>query len=158
MGLAAEIDRMGARGSLPAGVPAVEFVQYDSLYAAGGGGGGVWAADAAGRIAAAVRPQGPAAAVVYAGRAGAFAAQPPSGARWYAAGDLSRADLAAAGPAAAARDKLRRSRPLPRRSRSSCLCPSSDAKRRGAAPARCAGPSRCQSLNLRRTAQGRRPG
>lgn len=43
------------------------------------------------------------------GRAGAFAdlaaafgAQPPSGARWYATGELDRADLAAAGQAAAA--------------------------------------------------------
>ena len=100
MGLAGELAKISDLDALPDGVSSVRVVSYDSSAADG------WESSAASSIRA-VLPQGSAA--VYAGRADAFAAlaaafgdQLPSNTRWYATGELARADLAAAGPAAAA--------------------------------------------------------
>ena len=100
MGLAGELARIGSLDALPDGVTAVRVVSYDSSAADG------WESGAAAAIRSAL-PQGSAA--VYAGRADAFAAlaagfgsRAPENTKWYAAGELARADLAAAGPAAAA--------------------------------------------------------
>ena len=111
MSLAGELYEIDLQGALPDGADRVAVVSYNSSSPmspppAGGGG---WAAAAAEAIrAAASESQGNAAAVVYAGRAGAFAAladalggQPFPGARWYSTGELARAELAASGPAAA---------------------------------------------------------
>ena len=108
--LAGELYGIDLQGALPDGVDRVRVVSYDSSAAAAGAGGG-WAPAAADmiRAAAAAPQQGGAAAIVYAGRAGAFAAladafesQPPPGAKWYSTGELARAELAASGAAAAA--------------------------------------------------------
>ena len=100
MGLAGELAMIDDLDALPDGVSSVSVVSYDSSAAAG------WESGAASSIRASL-PQGSAA--VYAGRADAFAAlaaafgdRLPSNTKWYATGELARADLAAAGPAAAA--------------------------------------------------------
>ena len=113
MSLAGELYEIDLQGALPDGVDRIAAVSYNSSSppppADGGGGaaaGGGWAADAAGRIReAASAPQGGPAAVVYSGRAGAFAeladalgGQPPPNSRWYSTGDLARAELASSGP------------------------------------------------------------
>ena len=99
MGLAGELARIDGLDALPDGVTAVRVVSYDSALDG-------WESGAAAAIRSAL-PQGSAA--VYAGRADAFAAlaagfgsRAPENTKWYAAGELARADLAAAGPAAAA--------------------------------------------------------
>ena len=116
MSLAGELYEIDLQGALPDGVDRIAAVSYNSSSppsppadgAAAAAGGG-WAADAAERIReAASPPQGGPAAVVYSGRAGAFAeladalgGQPPANTRWYATGDLARAELASSGPNAA---------------------------------------------------------
>ena len=118
MSLAGELYEIDLQGALPDGVDRIAAVSYNSSSqpppADGGGGGGAagggWAADAAERIReAASPPQGGPAAVVYSGRAGAFAeladalgGQPPPNSRWYSTGDLARAELGSSGPNTAA--------------------------------------------------------
>ena len=113
MGLAGELYEIDLQGALPDGVDRVAAVSYNSSSQppppADGAGGGAWAAAAADAIRAAASESRGDAAVVYSGRAGAFAAladalggQPPPNSRWYSTGELARAELAASGPAAAA--------------------------------------------------------
>ena len=110
MSLAGELYEIDLQGALPDGVDRIVAVSYNSSSPppADGAAAG-WAADAAERIReAASPPQGGPAAVVYSGRAGAFAeladalgGQPPPNSRWYSTGDLARAELASSGPNAA---------------------------------------------------------
>ena len=107
MGLAGELARLDSQGALPDRLRGgVTVVSYDS--SAPG-----WEAGAAGAIrSAAGQQQQGSTAVVYSGRAGAFAAlaaafdsggsgnasdaQPPADTAWYATGELGRAELATA--------------------------------------------------------------
>ena len=112
--LAGELDRIDGEGALPSPLDrgrGVAVVSYNSSEPG-------WAAGAAAAIAgAAAEQRSGSTAVVYSGRAGAFAdlaaafgpggggnasagAQPPARTAWYATGELGRAELAAAGPAA----------------------------------------------------------
>ena len=118
MSLAGELHEIDLQGVLPDGADRVAVVSYNSSSppppsggAAGsaGAGGGGWASAAADLIRAAASESRGDAAVVYSGRAGAFAAladalggQPPPNSRWYSTGELARAELAASGPDAAA--------------------------------------------------------
>ena len=107
--LAGELYEIDLQGALPDGADRVAVVSYNSSSptppASGGGG---WASAAADLIRAAASESRGDAAVVYSGRAGAFAAlaealggQPPPNTRWYSTGELARAELAASGPDAA---------------------------------------------------------
>ena len=117
--LAGELYEIDLQGALPDGADRVAVVSYNSSSptppaggAAGGGsgsGGAGWAPAAADLIRAAASESRGDAAVVYSGRAGAFATlaealggQPPANTRWYSTGELARAELAASGPDAAA--------------------------------------------------------
>ena len=119
MSLAGELYEIDLQGALPDGVDRVAVVSYNSSSrpapqppagGAGAGSAGGWAPAAADLIrAAASESRGGAAAIVYSGRAGAFAAladalggQAPPNTRWYSTGELARAELAASGPDAAA--------------------------------------------------------
>ena len=116
--LAGELYEIDLQGALPDGVDRVAVVSYNSSSpappaggsggAAGSGSGAEWAPAAADLIRAAASESRGDAAVVYSGRAGAFAAlaealggQPPPNTRWYSTGELARAELAASGPDAA---------------------------------------------------------
>ena len=110
--LAGELYEIDLQGALPDGADRVAVVSYNSSSptppAGGGSGGAGWAPAAADLIRAAASESRGDAAVVYSGRAGAFAAlaealggQPPPNTRWYSTGELARAELAASGPDAA---------------------------------------------------------
>ena len=109
--LAGELYEIDLQGALPDGADRVVVVSYNSSSptpAPPAGGGGRWAPAAADLIRAAASESRGDAAVVYSGRAGAFAAlaealggQPPTNSRWYSTGELARAELDASGPDAA---------------------------------------------------------